>query len=245
MQAFLSYQTADRHVAAKVRDVLIAFGIQSFMAHEDIHVSAEWRKAILNSIRKADLFVAILSANYCASQFCVQESGIAAFRKSMTIIPLSIDGTIPPGFISHVQSIKIDPLWPTSADILPGIFKHDVRQGFASWIESLRRVNDYRSAERLFESGQPFLSRAQASEIVNVLVAATENGQVCHASLCWKEYLPPLITTHGHLMPVEKLAELTRVIDSYTRPRPARQTPSNIFSSETIQPVFAPFKPVA
>jgi TIR domain len=71
MHAFLSYQTADRHVAAKVRDILTAFGVTSFMAHDDIEVSAEWRKAILTNIRKADLFVAILSANYYASQFCM------------------------------------------------------------------------------------------------------------------------------------------------------------------------------
>jgi hypothetical protein len=107
----------------------------------------------------------------------------------------------------------------------------------------LKRVNDYRSAERLFESGRPFLNRAQGSKIADLLVAATENGQVCHAALCWKEYLPPLIASHGHLMPADKLAELTRVIDGYTNPRPMRQAPSNIFGGQTIEPFFVPVKP--
>src|ERR1700722_12731534 len=114
----MSYQTADRHIAASVRDVLRGIGVESFMAHDDIVVSAEWRLTILEQIKVADLFVAILSTNYMKSSWCIQKSGIAAFRKKMTIIPLSIDGPLPPGFISHVQATKIDPGRPTQDDIM-------------------------------------------------------------------------------------------------------------------------------
>lgn len=93
MQAFLSYQTEDRHVAAKVREFLDSIAVPAFMAHEDINVSHEWHKVILDEISKADIFVAILSEHYLRSQYCMQESGIAIFRNArMTIIPLSTDG---------------------------------------------------------------------------------------------------------------------------------------------------------
>src|SRR5947209_19740129 len=90
MRAFMSYQTADKEIAARVAAILEEFECTAFMAHEHIEVSGEWRVEILKEIEAADLFVPILSANYYNSIWCKQESGIAAFRK-MPIIPLSIE----------------------------------------------------------------------------------------------------------------------------------------------------------
>ncbi len=53
-----------------------------------------------------------------------QESGIAAFRK-MTIVPLSIDGSIPQGFISQFQATKLDPNTPDIRALLPGIARRN------------------------------------------------------------------------------------------------------------------------
>jgi hypothetical protein len=108
MHAFMSYQTDERATAAKVSELLIKMGITSFMAHEHIEVSVEWRFEIIRQLGLAELFVAILSKKYYDSIWCKQESGIAAFRAMtiippMTIIPLSIDGSIPQGFIGHIQ----------------------------------------------------------------------------------------------------------------------------------------------
>src|SRR6266496_4138213 len=83
-----------------------ASGVQCFMAHEHIEVSVEWRNEILRQLGLADLFVPILSQQYYTSIWCKQESGIAAFR-GMTLIPLSLDGSIPQGFIGHVQSTML------------------------------------------------------------------------------------------------------------------------------------------
>src|ERR1700740_414160 len=96
MLAFMSYQTEDRHMATAVAQLLMSLGVGCFMAHEHIEVSVQWRDEILRQIGLADLFVPILSQRYYASIWCKQESGIAAFRR-MTIIPLSTDGSIPPG----------------------------------------------------------------------------------------------------------------------------------------------------
>ncbi len=76
------------------------------MAHEHIQVSEEWRLRILKELTVCDIFICILSQAYLASPWCVQESGISAIRDGMTIIPLSLDGTIPPGFISNIQATK-------------------------------------------------------------------------------------------------------------------------------------------
>jgi TIR domain len=81
MHAFLSYQTDERAIAARVSDLLSKFGITSFMAHEHIEVSVEWRIEILRQLGFADLFVPILSAKYYSSIWCKQESGIAALGR--------------------------------------------------------------------------------------------------------------------------------------------------------------------
>jgi hypothetical protein len=82
MRAFMSYQTDERAVAALVSNLMADIEVTSFMAHEHIEVSAEWRIEILHQLRLADLFVPILSAKYYSSIWCKQESGIAAARQS-------------------------------------------------------------------------------------------------------------------------------------------------------------------
>src|SRR3954464_12981607 len=120
MLAFMSYQTEDRVVAANVAKLLEHIGVQSFMAHEHIEVSVQWRDEILRQIGLADLFVPILSQRYYASIWCKQESGIAAFRR-MTMIPLSLDGSIPQGAINHIQSTLLQGGRATYEQILPGL----------------------------------------------------------------------------------------------------------------------------
>jgi hypothetical protein len=70
------------------------------------------------------LFVPILSERYFTSVWCAQESGIAAVRE-MTIIPLSVDGTLPLGFMAHIQSTKINGDNPTFANMTAKIREED------------------------------------------------------------------------------------------------------------------------
>lgn len=215
MHAFMSYQMQDRVFAANVRDVIAPLGITSFMAHDDLNVSEEWKARILQELKKADLFVAILSANYLASAYCLQESGIAVSRKKMTIAPLSLDGTIPPGFTNHVQSVAVNPATFGTEDIWPSIFKCDKRHAITQMIKRVKEARSFRGAEHDFQVLRPYLPQANRQEVIDLLVAATDNDQVCHAGLCHTEYLPPLLVSHGQFMPGDKRAKLEKVIASY------------------------------
>jgi hypothetical protein len=125
MLAFMSYQTSEKEIAARVAALLKPLSIDCFMAHEHIDVSHEWRDVILAKLGITDIFVPLLSKAYLTSAWCVQESGIAAFR-NLTIVPLSIDGTTPPGFLGSFQSTKIDPNAPALKSIIRGLARHDV-----------------------------------------------------------------------------------------------------------------------
>ncbi len=61
MQAFISYQTEDRFVAGKICTLLGEFGVNTFMAHDNIEVSEEWRLEILKQLEEYSVFVAVLS----------------------------------------------------------------------------------------------------------------------------------------------------------------------------------------
>ena len=214
MRAFMSYQTTDKLVAGRVAKLVVSMGCTAFMAHEDIAVSEEWRVKILKELGEADIFVPILSAHFYGSIWCKQESGIAAFR-NMTIIPLSIDGAIPGGFISHIQSTYINQEAPKLAALLPGLAKWDVGFVIGGLISIIGKSGNYRSAEANFELILPYIQKASDEQIVELLNASTANNQVCNAGLCATKYLPPIFATHGKLMDEKTRKELGDVLKRY------------------------------
>jgi hypothetical protein len=215
MYAFLSYQTADKHVAGEIRALLDELPIKSFLAHEDIEVSEEWRQKILEEIRKADLFIPILSANYYASEWCVQESGMAALME-LTIIPFSIDGTIPKGFIAHIQSTKVEPGKVALKSVFHGLAKKDVAFVINTILQIIKKSCTFRDAEADFAMILPFLDKATDEQVRTLLQISAENGQVLHARQVAREFLPPLMANHSHLLDPETREEIERVLARYT-----------------------------
>jgi TIR domain len=222
MLAFMSYQTDDRVVAASVSQLLATLGIQAFMAHEHIEVSMQWRDEILRQVGLANLFIPILSQRYHGSIWCLQESGIAAFRR-ISVIPLSIDGSIPPGALNHIQSTRIDPNAPTYANIFPGLALNHVEFLISSITQIIARSGNYRNAESNFDLIIPYLPRATDQQIVELLNVAQRNNQVANAGRCAVHYLPPLLASHGHLLDREVRAQLRETLARYqvSPPRPA------------------------
>jgi len=215
LYAFISYQTEDKHVAGRIKDILDSIGIVSFLAHEDINVSEEWRLKILEELEKTNIFISLLSQHYYTSPWCVQESGIAAFRNDMTIIPLSIDGSIPQGFVSNIQSTKINPDQVKITDLIPGLVKHDFKKGTDEIIKIIGGSMSFRIAEANFQLIFPYLGSLSDEQMRTLLEKAAENGQVHHATLCAKEYIPPILETHGHLLSQEKREILAGICEQY------------------------------
>jgi len=213
--AFISYQTRDKQIARQVKDILASIGITSFMAHEDIDVSEEWRAKILEEISKAGIFVSILSQNYYSSVWCVQESGVAVFRDNMTIIPLSIDGSISQGFFSNIQSTKIEPEQMSLRELLPGLVKHNFKQAADEIIKLIGGSRSFRGAEANFQIILPYLDSLTPEQNKDLLERSSKNNQIHHASLCATEYLPLILKKHGHLLDNETRELLESVCEDY------------------------------
>lgn len=207
--AFISYNIEDKHVARRIKEILAKIGMESFLAHEDIEVSDEWRLRILSEIGRANLFIPLLSENFYNSTWCIQELGIASFRKEMTVIPLSIDENIPQGFSLNIQSTRIDPESFTLTDLLPGIAKHDVALAIDIMIEIIASSRSFRRAEANFRLILPYLNQASDDQIKLLLEKVADNGQVHQAAQCANEYIPPLLESHGHLLDNDTRSSLT------------------------------------
>jgi hypothetical protein len=104
IQIFISHANAQKEIAGAVREEYQRLGLSAFIAHEDIKVSDEWKNEILAALEECNVFVFLLSEEFEASDWCSQEIGVAFARKDVLFIPISLDGTKPYGFVSHVQS---------------------------------------------------------------------------------------------------------------------------------------------
>lgn len=101
---FISHLTENKVSATNLKNHLAKYGIDCFVAHEDIEPSKLWQTEIEKALASMDLLCAILTPNFHQSKWCDQEVGIALGR---TIPTLSIKkGADPHGFIGKYQAIK-------------------------------------------------------------------------------------------------------------------------------------------
>ena len=192
-KAFISYSTDDKIIAGKLKSVLEGYDIPSFMAHDDIEVSEEWSKRILEEVNSCSIFVCLLSKSFIESEFCLQETGIAASRDNICIIPLSLDGTIPPGFLKKFQSSKLNSEQIGIQDFLPAFLKSDLRMAIAILLNLLKAVKFYRGAEYLTNQIRPYLKQLKDFEIKKLVLTCKENDQIYDAGGCASTFLPLLI----------------------------------------------------
>lgn len=103
-RVFISHISIDKLYATRLRDALGQYGVQSFVAHEDIEPTLEWQVQIERALHNMDAFVSIHTKGYKSSVWCQQETGFAV-AKGKKIIALRM-GEDPTGFISKNQAIS-------------------------------------------------------------------------------------------------------------------------------------------
>lgn len=213
LRGFLSYSVVDRHVAAAVKVALAELGVDAFMAHEDVQVSQQWRDRILSELNVMDVFLPLLSAAFRSSDWTAQEVGVAIGRPEVLIIPTSVDGTVPYGFIGAIQGRKLPN--PIAADFFrEAIASRFPRVVVGSLIEALAGAGSWRGAEALFYPLLPYLATLTPDEAVALAKASTENAQIWDAALCRTAYLPDFIAKNKHHLPKGVLGPLQFQIDN-------------------------------
>lgn len=105
LRIFISYSKDDKLIAGAIKDAFLHFGHNAFLAHEDIPPGEKWASEIKKHIRQVDIFLAALSKSFHISEWADQETGMA-ISNSKFVIPVSIDGTLPYGFMSDYQAFR-------------------------------------------------------------------------------------------------------------------------------------------
>lgn len=125
IRIFISYNTLDKDLAGKIKTLLSNYGLEVFLAHEDISPSKEWEDVILQNLDSTDIFIPLITKKFLISDWTDQESGIA-FIKNKFIIPLVVD-THPYGFLGKYQELKINQqnIYETCLKIINTIVDND------------------------------------------------------------------------------------------------------------------------
>lgn len=115
---FISHVSAYKESASHLKNSLALYGIDCFVAHEDITPSKEWEIEIENGLFTMDALCAIVVPEFSGSAWCDQEVGIALGQRKLVI---SINkGENPYGFFGKFQALKSK---STSAEMAAEVWK--------------------------------------------------------------------------------------------------------------------------
>ena len=216
IKAFISYSSKDKKYGAAVRAALNEVNLESFLAHDDLRVSEEWKERILAELRHCKIFVPLLSKAFRSSAWCAQETGFVVERGNVLIIPLSIDGTVPFGFISHLQCHRIHSTGFDPQVILDAVGRKWPIMIVEVLLRPVARAGSFRHAEKLVKPLVPYFDRFSKDQAVRFAQMAVDNGQIWDAYLCREKYLPQFMKLNKAKIPPSLFKVLKYQIENQT-----------------------------
>src|SRR5437588_2571456 len=98
VRLFVSHRHPDAQFLGDVKVDLVPYGIDAFLAHDDLRPNVLWLEEILAALQTCHLLAAYLSAGFGDSEWTDQEVGFACGR-GLPIIAM-MAGAAPHGFLS-------------------------------------------------------------------------------------------------------------------------------------------------
>ena len=105
LRVFFSHLAAHRELVGETARALGRYGVDAFVAHDDIEPSKEWQNVIEAALGDCDAMVIFLHDGFQRSRWCDQEVGWTMGRRR-PILPLNF-GLQPYGFMGKLQSQTI------------------------------------------------------------------------------------------------------------------------------------------
>jgi TIR domain len=192
MRIFISHLASRKAEVHELAEVLRAVGFSCFVAHDQIRPSRSWQMEIERALRSCDLLVAYVSPKFAESDWTDQEVGWALGR-DLVVIPVSVDGEMPRGFLGTYQAVRRHTGHTVNAfgrdvydAIIDAVFNEQrpaasaIRSRLAHQIVNVFcRVRTFESARSWFE----FLGRIPGTEWTGELRAVVERGLAENAQL--------------------------------------------------------------
>ena len=138
----------------------------------------------------------------------MQESGVAAFRRGLVVVPLQLDKTLPPGFLNAVQASRFDPNDVQLSELGSALVRANFQAGIDFLLNELRTSQGFREGEANLQATLPHLQSMSDADKTRLLSIAANTYRVISANLCVSDFLPPIVRKYGHLAAAEDLAKL-------------------------------------
>ena len=100
---FLTHVSAQKQAAHDLKAGLDYFGVEAFVAHDDIDPAKEWQIVIEKGLKTCDALIGLLHRGFRKSRWCDQEVGFALGR-GIPVVPVSFDVT-PYGLWGSLQAV--------------------------------------------------------------------------------------------------------------------------------------------
>jgi hypothetical protein len=100
---FITHLAKYKGTAHSLKSNLRFYGIDAFVAHDDIRPGKEWQLVIESALHSCDALVGLLHDGFRESDWCDQEVGFALGR-GVPVVPMHFD-LYPYGFFGTVQAI--------------------------------------------------------------------------------------------------------------------------------------------
>jgi hypothetical protein len=179
LRVFISHLAITKAFAAELKADLAQYGINAFVAHEDIEPTKEWVDEIEAGLSTCDALVALLTPGFKESNWTDQEVGFCHGRR---VLIVSVrQGLDPYGFISRYQAVNGN--GKAGSDVaseLVRIFAKNPKTASAtaeSLVHAFERSDSFAAAKyrvanlSMIESWTPDLLR-------RIEQAADDNGQI-------------------------------------------------------------------
>ena len=217
---FVSYSSADKDLAGRLKRRLSEFGITAFLAHDDIPGGAEWKDVIRKEIRGCHLLVALVTDTYHEHEYTDQELGMAIFAEK-AVVCIGVDGGTPRGFALSYQHIPYNTneadMERLGAEVLDAVLANmdgEKRVDFA--VGCLLYSRHFRDSDVLakYIGADVRLSESQAILLAKAFV---ENNQVHGATRFEGKQILPILKRHLHHLDSETAAKVGKVADEIAR----------------------------
>lgn len=181
MKIFVSYSNNDKARAGKLKSTLENYGLNVFLAHEDIEPTTEWQERILAELKSCDVFIPLLTPHFKASNWTGQETGIADGNKKL-IIPLKA-GLNPFGFIARFQALNFNTnnlagVRKSILDIMAE--KSDKNKLIESLIQGLSQSTSFDDANEKTQYLRKMQDQLNFGQVLKIIKGAFHNSQVYH-----------------------------------------------------------------
>jgi hypothetical protein len=150
-EVFLSYSTADKHLAGEVARGLGSAGLTVFQAHDGIGVSVAWRREIHSHLDSCVLLIAVVTENYNSAAWPNQETGYG-IAKNKHVVPVIVNRIALKGLVEELQGVPLDTtqMRESVSRLISRYASNSLSSsakalcGFGSWFHPSHRVGPFR-----------------------------------------------------------------------------------------------------